>query len=203
MTLCSKRKLGFWKKVYERLAINNPRHFSGSPAGFRYHWYWLNQLVLSAPFWRTSSRIFCAYFAADDRHIKEALDQESGQQKFCRSPFLDLSQKHLNFKCLVRKSTYLRWIVKIWMRPFENGLFKGPEIPHVDHLCFVIIGCDKRDRLSSFCKNWWNVLQKFAGNGENPYGNNPEHKLWDKAEKRRNFISLNETTKSPVFGFFD
>ena len=55
---------------------------------------------------------------------------------------------------MVRKSIFLKRILKIWMRPFENGLVKDPEIPGVDHHCFVITGYNNRNRLSSFCKDW-------------------------------------------------
>ena len=63
-----KRKLDFWRTIYESLGINYPKHFSGPPARFGDH------------------------FFADDRHIKEALDQVFGQQNLYRLPYLNLSQ---------------------------------------------------------------------------------------------------------------
>ena len=35
------------------------------------------------------------------------------------------------------------------MRPFKIGLLKGPEIPYVDHQCFVIAVCNNSNRLSA------------------------------------------------------
>ena len=105
-----KRKLAFWKTIFEILGMNYSRHFSGSRAWFGNHKYRLNQLVLAPsllrsylhkyhkwyfwplPFDEKAPVFSVHHFFENDRHIKEALDQVSGRQNLYRLLYLDLSQ---------------------------------------------------------------------------------------------------------------